>query len=64
MSFSSDANEVVQMSDAWIDKVLGKLDKTSSAFEAVFQARKNGTLVKGVAGVDRSSGELIIAKLK
>jgi filamentous hemagglutinin len=64
VSFSSDANEVVQMSDAWIDKVLGKLDKTSSAFEAVFQARKNGTLVKGVAGVDRSSGELIIAKLK
>ncbi|QPO19944.1 hypothetical protein HXW90_10480 [Pseudomonas sp. Y39-6] len=63
-SFSRDANEVVQMSDSWVEKVLGRLDKSSEAYKAVDKARENGSLIKGVAGVDRSSGQLIIAKLK
>lgn len=52
------------MSDSWVEKVLGRLDKSSEAYKAVDKVRENGSLVKGVAGVDRSSGQLIIAKLK
>jgi len=64
ISLSRDANDIVQMSDKWVEKVLGSLDKESAAFKAVDKALKNGTLTKGVAGVDRESGQLIIAKLK
>ncbi|MCQ3030383.1 hemagglutinin repeat-containing protein [Pseudomonas syringae] len=64
VSFSQDAEEIVQMSDQWVDKVLERLDKKSAAYKSVAEARENGSLVKGVAGVDRKSGQLIIAKLK
>ncbi|WP_081791037.1 hemagglutinin repeat-containing protein [Pseudomonas umsongensis] len=64
VSLSKGADDIVQMSDAWIHKVLDKLDKGSDAFKSVDNALKNGSLIKGLMGVDRSSGQLIMAKLK
>jgi len=64
VSLSKRADEIVQMSDAWIRKVLFKLDDSSGAYKAVYNALLEGSLVKGIAGVDRSTGQLIIAKIK
>ena len=64
ISLSRATDGTLQMSIEWVDKVLEKLDKKSAAYIAVDQARKDGSLVKGLAGVDRNSGQLIIAKLK
>ncbi len=64
VSLSKGADDIVQMSDAWIEKVLNKLDKNSEAFKAIDNATMNGSLIKGLMGVDRSTGQLIMAKLK
>lgn len=64
ISLSKGVDDVVQMSDAWVEKVLAKLEKDSDAFKAVNNAIKEGSLTKGIAGVDRSTGQLVLAKLK
>ncbi len=58
------ADWVVQMSNAWVSKVLESLDKSSKAYAAVLESVDKGTLIKGVAGVDRKTGKLVIARLK
>ncbi|TWC49163.1 filamentous hemagglutinin [Pseudomonas sp. SJZ080] len=64
VSLSKGADDIVQMSDAWIEKVLNKLDKNSDAFKAIYNATQDGSLIKGLMGVDRSTGQLMMAKLK
>ncbi|WP_158229192.1 hypothetical protein [Collimonas sp. PA-H2] len=58
------AGNTMQMSDQWVQNVLFKLDPTSPAYKAVDAALKNNTLVKGVAGVDRATGQVTIVRIK
>lgn len=57
-------DDVVQMSNAWVSKVLNSLDKSSETYLAVLDSINKGKLIKGVAGVDRKTGQLVIARLK
>lgn len=41
-----------------------KLDDSSGAYKVVYNALLEGSLVEGIAGVGRSTGQLIIAKIK
>ena len=64
-SLSTDgAGETTQLSDAWVQAVLPKLDQTSPAAQAITQAIQNGTLIKGLIGVDRGSGNLLMIRVK
>jgi hypothetical protein len=58
------AGGATQLSDAWVTNVLNKLDPASPAWQAVSQAQANGTLVKGVIGVERVSGNLSVVRVK
>ncbi len=58
------AGGTVQMSDAWVVDVLSRLDPASPAAIAVTRAMANGTLVKGIAGVDRATGALTIFRVQ
>ena len=58
------AGGTTQMSDAWVQEVLSKLDSTSDAYQAVDSAMNSGTLVKGIIGVDRASGNLTMFRVK
>lgn len=58
------AGGFMQMSDDWVGSVLSNLDPASPAYKAVNTALNNGTLVKGVIGVDRPSGNLIMIRVK
>nr|WP_257626252.1 hemagglutinin repeat-containing protein [Janthinobacterium sp. NKUCC06_STL] len=58
------AGKTVQMSDEWVEKVLDNLVATSPAAIAIEKALRNGTLVKGVAAIDKSSGKLIILRVQ
>lgn len=57
------AGGTMQMSDAWVRQVLNNLDPTSSAYRAVNNALNNGTLVKGVIGVDRATGQVVMIRV-
>lgn len=57
------ADGTMQMSDEWDDAVLKKLDKNSEARKAIEAAKENGTLVKGVAYVDKATGELKLVRI-
>ncbi len=50
----------VQLDKRWIDEKLTKMDPSSEAFQAIVTARAEGNLKKGVAGLDKSSGEFKI----
>lgn len=63
-SLSNNANGIQQMADPWVRSVLNNLDQTSPAWQAVTDALANGSLVKGVIGVDRTSGNLIMIRVK
>ena len=54
----------MQLSDNWVDTVLSKLDPSSPAYRAVFNARNNGTLTTAVAGVDKGTGKVIAVPVK
>ncbi len=58
------AGKQMQLTDKWVQAVLFKLDKNSPAYKAVETARDNGTLVKGIAGVDRNTGQLTMVRVK
>jgi len=60
---STGAGKEMQLTDAWVKNVMTKLDQTSPAYLAIEAARNNGTLVKGVAGVDRTTGALTVLKV-
>jgi filamentous hemagglutinin len=60
----SESNAGQQLSDAWVRSVLGNLDKTSDAYQAVLAALNSGTLVKGVAGVDKATGTLKVIRMQ
>lgn len=64
VALSQGRDGVVQMSEAWVTKVMGSLDQSSEAYAAVLESLDKGTLIRGVAGVDRKIGQLIIARLK
>lgn len=53
----------MQMSDDWDDEVLGRLGKNSEASQAIRAAKENGTLVKGVAYVDKNSKTLKLVRI-
>nr|WP_235513426.1 hemagglutinin repeat-containing protein [Burkholderia pseudomallei] len=66
-SFSLSANGAggnMQLSNGWIDSVLNRLDSTSPAYQAIEQARATGKLITAVAGVDRSTGQVIAVPVK
>jgi len=52
----------VQLSDDWIDAVLGKIGPTP-AEAAIQQAIKNGTLRIAVAGVNKQTSELVMVNI-
>jgi filamentous hemagglutinin len=54
----------VQLTEAWIDSVLAKLDVNSEVYKKVSDAVLNGTLVKGVVGVDRATGKVTVIRVK
>ena len=53
----------MQMSDVWDQAVLAKLDKNSEARKAIEAAKANGSLVKGVAYVDKNSKKLKLVRI-
>ena len=65
VKFDSNAlGGAVQMSDSWVKNVLGELAPNSLAGAEVRKAIQNGTLLKAVAFVDKSTGKLKIIRLK
>jgi filamentous hemagglutinin len=58
------AGKFVQLTDEWIDAVLGNLPDGSAAKAQVQAAHLQGKLVKGVAGVDRVTGKLSIIRVE
>lgn len=44
--------------------VLGNLDPASPAYQAVLKAQANGTLTTAVAGVNRTTGQVIAVPVK
>lgn len=50
----------MQLSYDWIDAVNLALPANSEAALAIKSAKKSGTLIRAVAGVDRSTAKLII----
>jgi filamentous hemagglutinin len=63
-SLAEGAGGKMQLSSDWIRNVLLKVDQTSPAYQAVNAALNNGTLVKGVAGIDRMTGALTVVRVK
>jgi hypothetical protein len=61
---SNGAGGAVQLSDSWVENVMKNLDVGSPAYQAVDKAISNGTLVRAVAGVDRSTGKLVVVRVK
>lgn len=57
------AGGTMQMSDDWDKVVLNKLDKNSDARKAIEAAQENGTLIKGAAYVDKSTGQLKLVRI-
>ncbi|USI73480.1 two-partner secretion domain-containing protein [Sphingomonas morindae] len=62
VSLSKLKNGDLQLSAEWIDKVLEKL-ADSPAAKAIEQAQKDRQLVTVVGGVDRSTGNVVLAKV-
>jgi filamentous hemagglutinin len=60
---SEGAGGQLQLTDAWVQAVLDRLDANSPAHIAVSRALQDGTLTKGVAGVDKSTGKLVIVRI-
>ncbi len=60
---TTDSGQVVQLSDDWIRSVLNELDKTSDAYRAVKAGLDNDTLVKGVIGVDKATGQVTLIRV-
>jgi hypothetical protein len=44
--------------------VLSHFDLGSAVYHAVSEAIANGTLVKGVAGIDRNAGRPVVLRVK
>lgn len=53
-----------QLSEAWVQAVLNKLDKNDPAAKAVQQAFNTGKLKTAVTGVDRATGQAVIIPVK
>jgi hypothetical protein len=58
------AGGTTQLSDAWVRNVLDSLDRSSPAYKAVSTALINGSLIKGIAGVDRATSSVMIIRVK
>ena len=61
---NSGAGGVQQLSDQWIRNVLGAIDQTSQAYTAIDNAISSGTLYKAVMGVDKTTGKLMMVRIK
>ena len=63
----ANTNNGVQMSEQWVDNVLANLDYSDAAntviLDKIESARTSGTLMKGVAGLDKKTGEFSVVKL-
>ena len=59
MQLAVGAGGNVQLTDEWVISVLSKLDQNSDAYKAIVAAKNNGTLIKVVAGVNKTTGQLI-----
>lgn len=57
------AGGTMQMSDDWDRAVLAKLNPNSEARQAIETTKENGTLVKGVAYVDKTTGQLKLVRI-
>lgn len=64
IKLSAGAGGAIQMSDAWVANVLRNLDQNSAAYKAVKTALDDGTLVKGVAAVDKATGAVTIVRVQ
>jgi len=60
---ATDSAGFTQLSDRWIKRVLDQLDPDSGAAKAIRNAQLSGTLVKGVAGVDRNTGRPVLLEI-
>lgn len=63
-SLSEGAGGAMQLSQSWINNVLGQLDSSSEAYQAIVRAVKNNSLSTAVVGVNRSTGQLIGVPIK
>ena len=54
----------MQLSKEWIDAVLNKLDPMSPAYQAIERAQATGTLTTAIAGVDKTTGQIIAVPVK
>jgi filamentous hemagglutinin len=63
----NNTNNGVQLSEPWVDNVLANLDYSDAAntliLDKIQSARTSGTLMKGVAGLDKQTGEFSVVKL-
>ena len=63
----ANTNNGVQLSEQWVDNVLANLDYSDAAntviLDKIESARTSGTLMKGVAGLDKKTGEFSVVKL-
>lgn len=57
------SGEVVQLSERWITNVLDELPNSSPAKIAVLAAIRDGTLAKGVIGVDKLTGQVTLIRV-
>lgn len=57
------AQGTMQLSPDWDQVVISKLPDNSPAKTAIISAQENGTLVKGVAYVDKEAGTLNITRI-
>ncbi len=57
----------MQLSEQWVDNVLSSLDysdaRNTVILDKIESARATGTLMKGVAGLDKKTGEFSVDKL-
>lgn len=53
----------MQMSERWDEMVLEKLNQNGEAYKALSAARDSGTLVKGAAYVDKTTGKLNLVRI-
>lgn len=56
-------NGQIKLSEGWVEGVLNRLDASFPAEQAIQNFLNNGNLITGVAGVNKSTGELIMLKV-
>ncbi|WP_255221020.1 hemagglutinin repeat-containing protein [Herbaspirillum rubrisubalbicans] len=64
LSLSKGAGDAIQLTTRWVENVLNRIDKSSPAYQAVKDAMTEGSLVKGVIGLDKTTGQLMMVRVR